>query len=58
MLEITMSNGMSDKWYDDEYTTYEYQGDIFVIIDGDQWVGIYNMRDVSKIVYYDKSKEN
>lgn len=57
MLEITMTNGMCDTWNDGDFTEYEYRGEVFVLMQNDRWVGIYNMRDVSKIVYYDKPEE-
>ena len=54
-LKIFLRNGEVDTWGSQECTEYEYKGDIFVVINKARWVGIYNMKNVIKIVV---SKEN
>ena len=41
MIEITLTNGDVRHWYEDEYTEYDIKNKLFVVIKGDQWVGMY-----------------
>lgn len=50
MIEIIKRNGTIDKWESDNYDDYMYDGKCFIIIKGEQWVGIYNMDCVSSVV--------
>jgi len=50
MIQITMNNGCYDEWKSEQYTDYMYDGKCFIIIKGEQWVGIYNMGSVRRIV--------
>ncbi len=50
MIQITMQSGVCDEWKPEQYTDYMYVGKCFVIIRNEQWVGIYNMDSVRKIV--------
>jgi hypothetical protein len=38
-----MTNGAYDEWKPEQYTDYMYDRKCFIIIKGEQWVGIYNM---------------
>lgn len=53
MINITFSNGAFIQWNEDQYTDYMYDGKCFIIIKGQQWVGIYNM-DCVRSVEIDK----
>jgi len=50
MIQITMNNGCYDEWKQDQYTDYMYDCKCFIIIKDEQWVGIYNMDSVRRIV--------
>lgn len=50
MIQITMMNGIYDEWKPEQYTDYMYDGRCFIIMRGEQWVGIYNMDAVRRIV--------
>lgn len=50
MIQITMNNGIYDEWKPEQFTDYMYDGKCFIIIKGGQWVGIYNMDSVRRIV--------
>ncbi len=50
MIQITMNSGIYDEWKPEQYTDYMYDGKCFIIIKGEQWVGIYNMDSVRRIV--------
>ncbi len=50
MIQIELNNGNRDEWKDYQYTDYMYDGKCFIIIKDDQWVGIYNMDSVRRIV--------
>jgi hypothetical protein len=49
MLQITMTNGTYICWNKEQYTDYLYDGKVFVVIKGSQWVGIYNIDHVREI---------
>lgn len=57
MIEINFKNGRYENWDDDSYTDYEYLNkNVFVVIKGCQWVGIYNIDTISSIVVTDEEK--
>lgn len=49
MLEITFKNGDYRSYEEKDYTDYRYYGDVFVVINGSQWIGIYNMSEIRMI---------
>ena len=51
MLEITFKNGDYRSYSKDEYTDYRYYNDVFVVIKGSQWIGIYPMNEVRMIEF-------
>ena len=50
MIQITMDNGIYDEWKPEQYTDYMYDGRCFIITKDEQWVGIYNLDSVRRIV--------
>ena len=50
MIKITMRNSQEVVWEKEEYTDYMYDGKCFIIINGDKWVGIYNMDSVISLI--------
>lgn len=50
MIQITQMNGAYNEWKPEQYTDYMYDGKCFIIMRGEQWVGIYNMDAVRSIV--------
>ena len=57
MIQITMTSGVYDEWKPEQYTDYMYDGKCFIIIKGEQWVGIYNLDSVRKIVIDKQERE-
>lgn len=51
MLTIVMVDGQVDAWEKDEYTDYCVQHGLFVVLNDKQWVGIYNISSIKKVVY-------
>lgn len=43
MLRIVFKDGSERKYKKKEFTDYWYTGKVFVVIRGNQWVGIYNI---------------
>lgn len=53
MIEITCKNNKEvwkEKWNENEYTDYTYDGKIFAVIKEKCWVGIYNIENVIEII--------
>lgn len=50
MIKIVFRNGNVYKWKKKTYTDYMYDGKFFIVIRGKQWVGFYNLKDISEIV--------
>lgn len=46
MINITLTTGAFRQWSPEQYTDYMYDGKCFIVIQGSQWVGIYNMNAV------------
>ena len=49
MIRILLSNGETRKWSKDEYTEYDIKGRFFVVIKGDQWVGMYALDSIISV---------
>ena len=50
-IEITFKDGNFRLWKSDNYTDYMYiKNNLFVVINGNQWVGIYNMDTIQEII--------
>lgn len=50
MIRIELKNGNVCKWKKRSYTDYMYDGKFFIIIQKHQWVGFYNLDEVTEIV--------
>lgn len=51
MLEITFKNGNTVTYKAESFTDYSYQGEVFVVIKGNQWIGIYSMDMIAFIEF-------
>ena len=51
MLKITFKDSEVVFWDEDEFDDYFYDGKVFAIIKGKQWVGLYNIDCIAAIVY-------
>ena len=52
MLRITFQNGDIVYWEEEkEFDEYRYDGTLFIVIKGKQWVGLYNIDCISSVVY-------
>lgn len=49
MIKITFKNGNTCEWDKEQYTDYKYDGKCFIIIKGEQYVGIYNLDNVISV---------
>ena len=49
MIRIVMSNGYKCEWGADEYTEYKYDGNFFILIKGEEYIGVYNLDYVISI---------
>lgn len=49
MIKITLSNGDIRKWASDEYTEYDIKGRFFIVIKGEQWVGMYSLDQIVSV---------
>ena len=50
MIYITMIDGSYREWGAEEYTDYMVNNNLFVIIKGSKWVGIYNLEQIKEIM--------
>lgn len=50
MIYITMIDGSYREWGTEEYTDYMVNNNLFVIIKGSKWVGIYNLEQIKEIM--------
>ena len=49
MIEITLTSGDVRKWDKDEYTEYDIKGRFFVILNNEQWVGMYALDSIVSV---------
>lgn len=49
MIKIVFKNEQIVKWKKKAYTDYKYDGGCFIVIDKEQYVGIYNMDCIASI---------
>ena len=53
-----MTDGAYREWAPEDYTDYMVNNNLFVIINGNQWVGIYNLNVIKEIVVAVEDKKN
>ena len=46
MLEILLTNGEMKTWNNDQYTDYAVKGRFFIVINNNQWVGMYGLDQI------------
>ncbi len=51
MLKIYLNDGNIDVWKENQFDDYYYDKKVFVVIRNGQWVGVYNMDIVGKVIY-------
>lgn len=51
MLRIVYKNGEVITYQPDQYTDYSYDSKCFIVINGKQWIGIYNMDCVAAVEF-------
>ena len=49
MLTIKLSDGEVRKWSKEKYDEYDIQGRFFVVICGNQWVGMYGLDSIVSV---------
>ena len=54
ILQISLKRGEYIEYESDSYTDYMVNGGLFVVLNGDQWIGIYNMDCVEYVAYIDE----
>jgi len=50
MIYITFKDGAYREWEEEDYSDYMVNNGLFVIIDGNKWVGIYNLDCIKEIM--------
>ena len=51
LLQISLKRGEYITYQRDSYTDYMVQSGLFVVLNGDQWIGIYNMDSIEYVAY-------
>lgn len=49
MIKILLTNGETRKWSKGEFTEYDIKGRFFVVIDNEQWVGMYALDSIVSV---------
>lgn len=50
MIYITFKDGAYREWPEDDYTDYMVNNGLFVIINENKWVGIYNIDCLKEVI--------
>lgn len=58
LLQISLKRGEYITYKSDSYTDYMVTGNLFVVIKGCQWVGIYNMDSIEYVAYIKEDKNS
>lgn len=56
LLQISLKRGELINYKRKSFTDYMVRGDLFVVINGTQWIGIYNMDCVEYVAYIPEDK--
>lgn len=49
MIDITFKDGDMAHYEPDQYTDYKYDGEYFIVVYNEQWIGLYNLDDIKRI---------
>lgn len=53
MLRIVLKNGNVREYKGNQFTDYEWKKKVFVVINGDQWIAMFNWSEVCEVLYLD-----
>lgn len=51
MLRIILKDGGILEYKDDEYTDYNWKKEAFIVINGNQWIAMFNWECVKAVLY-------
>lgn len=57
MIKVVLNNGTVHTWGDNEYDDYRYDGKVFIVVEANRWIGIYNMDYIISVVVKEAVKE-
>ena len=58
LLQISLKRGSLITYKSSSYTDYMVNGNLFVVLNGDQWIGIYNMDSIEYVAYIKEDKDS
>ena len=58
LLQISLKRGSLITYKSSSYTDYMVNGNLFVVLNGDQWIGIYNMDSIEYVAYIKEDKNS
>lgn len=53
MLRIVLKDGSIREYKEKGFTDYEWKKEAFIVLNGNQWIGIYNWDCVKEVLYMD-----
>ncbi len=51
MLTVVMKDGNIKEYKPNDFTDYEWRKEIFVVIKGNQWIGMFNWDSVKEVYF-------
>lgn len=54
MLRIVLKDGSIREYHNNEFTDYQWQKEIFIVINVNQWIAIFNWDCVREVLYLDE----
>lgn len=58
LLQISLKRGSLITYKSSSYTDYMVNGNLFVVLNGDQWIGIYNLDSIEYVAYIKEDKNS
>lgn len=57
MLTVIMKDGNIREYYESDFTDYEWKKEAFIVINGTQWVGMFNWDSVKEVHFVEMEEK-
>ena len=57
MLTVIMKDGNIREYYESDFTDYEWRKEVFIVINGTQWVGMFNWDSVKEVHFVEMEEK-
>lgn len=58
MLRVVLKDGSIREYHKNEFTDYDWRKDIFIVLNNNQWIAMFNWDCVKEVLFLDEEKSS